>query len=90
MRVRNAKPREKAFKLYDERGLFLLVTPTGGRLWRRERREAARQLIADDVDPSAQIQFRVSNRSGSRKQRGGRPEARHAVDAMLSHRTRIP
>lgn len=33
-KVRNAKPRERAFKLYDERGLFLLVPPTGGRLWR--------------------------------------------------------
>ena len=33
-KVRAAKPREKAYKLYDERGLFLLVTPTGGRLWR--------------------------------------------------------
>jgi DNA-binding MarR family transcriptional regulator len=32
--VRKAKPREKAFKPYDERGLFLFVTPTGGRLWR--------------------------------------------------------
>lgn len=78
-KVRNAKPREKSYKLFDERGLFLLVMPTGGRLWRlryqmndreklislgaypdvplkraRERREAARQLIADGVDPSAQ------------------------------------
>jgi len=78
-KVRNAKPRERAFKLYDERGLFLLVTATGGRLWRlkyqmhgreklialgaypdvtlkraREKREAARRLIADGVDPSAQ------------------------------------
>jgi Arm DNA-binding domain len=78
-RVRNAKSREKAFKLYDERGLFLLVTPTGGRLWRfkysmhdrekllslgaypdvtlkraREKRDAARRLIADGVDPSLQ------------------------------------
>jgi integrase len=78
-KVRNAKSREKAFKLYDERGLFLVVTPTGGRLWRfkyqideheklislgaypdvtlkraRERREAARRLIADGIDPSVQ------------------------------------
>lgn len=79
--VRNVKPRESAFKLYDERGLFLRVTPAGGRLWRlkyemhgreklislgaypdvtlrraRERREAARKLIADGVDPSARRQ----------------------------------
>jgi hypothetical protein len=33
-KIRNAKPRERPYKLYDERGLFLLVTPTDGRLWR--------------------------------------------------------
>jgi integrase len=32
--VRLAKPREAAYKLADERGLFLLVQPTGGKLWR--------------------------------------------------------
>lgn len=34
MRVRAAKPAEKPYKLFDERGLFILVTPAGGRLWR--------------------------------------------------------
>jgi len=80
-RVRSAKSRDKAFKLSDERGLFLLVMPTGSRLWRlkyringreklislgaypdvtlkraREKRDAARRLIADGVDPSVQRQ----------------------------------
>jgi integrase len=80
-RVRAAKSREKAFKLSDERGLFLLVTPSGGRLWRfkyrvhgreklislgtypdvtlkraREKRDAARKLLADGIDPSVQRQ----------------------------------
>jgi hypothetical protein len=32
--VRNAKPRKKPYKLADERALYLLVTPTGGKLWR--------------------------------------------------------
>ncbi|HMP56949.1 MAG TPA: integrase arm-type DNA-binding domain-containing protein [Novosphingobium sp.] len=32
--VRNAKPKAKPYKLADERGLFLLVQPSGGRLWR--------------------------------------------------------
>jgi hypothetical protein len=27
--IRGAKPKDKAYKLYDEKGLFLLVTPTG-------------------------------------------------------------
>lgn len=32
--IRAAKPRGKPYKLFDERGLYLLVTPQGGRLWR--------------------------------------------------------
>jgi integrase len=78
-RIRAAKSKERPYKLFDERGLFILVTPTGGRLWRlryrigaleklislgaypdvtlkraREKRDEARRLIADDIDPSAQ------------------------------------
>jgi integrase len=34
LRVRAAKADEKPYKLYDERGLFMLVTTAGGRLWR--------------------------------------------------------
>lgn len=34
-RLRNAKPKEKPYKLTDGNGLYLLVTPTGGgKLWR--------------------------------------------------------
>jgi len=33
-KVRAAKPREKAYKLTDSNRLFLLVTPSGGKLWR--------------------------------------------------------
>lgn len=32
--IRAAKPREKDWKLADERGLYLLVTPKGAKLWR--------------------------------------------------------
>ena len=32
--IRNAKPTGKPFKLFDDRGLFLLVTPSGGKWWR--------------------------------------------------------
>src|SRR5882724_5234813 len=85
VRVRDAKPREKPYKLFDERGLYLLVKPSAdeyqGRLWRfryrvngvekllalgtypdvslkraREKRDEARKLIADQVDPSAKRQ----------------------------------
>jgi len=40
LRVKAAKPAEKPYKLFDQRGLFMLVTPAGGRLWRfRYKRE---------------------------------------------------
>ncbi len=74
--LRNAKPGPKPVKLYDERGLFVIVTPSGGKWWRlkyrfdgkekllslgiypdvglkgaRERRDTARKLLADGIDP---------------------------------------
>lgn len=41
--INAAKPRPKAYKLTDELGLYLLVTPTGGRLWRMNYRFANKQ-----------------------------------------------
>ena len=32
--IRNAKPKDKSYKLYDEKGLFLQITPNGGKWWR--------------------------------------------------------
>jgi integrase len=76
--IRNAKPGNKTAKLSDERGLYLEISPKGGKWWRlkyrfdgrekrlslgvypdvglkeaRERRDTARKLLADGVDPSA-------------------------------------
>lgn len=31
--IKNAKPKDKAYKLADEKGLHLLVHPSGGLLW---------------------------------------------------------
>lgn len=70
------KPKDKPFKVADEKGLFLLVAPSGGKLWRmkyrfggkekllsfgaypdvpliraREKRDEARRLLADGIDP---------------------------------------
>lgn len=88
--IRNAKPSAKPYKLTDEKGLFLLVQPSGGMLWRmkyrvdgtdaegcpkrvekklglgiypdvslkaaRDRRDDARRLLADGIDPAEQKQ----------------------------------
>ena len=36
--LRNAKPTDKAYKLYDEKGLYLMVNPNGGEWWRLKYR----------------------------------------------------
>lgn len=41
--IRNAKPREKPYKMGDSLGLFLLVQPTGGKLWRLKYRIEGRE-----------------------------------------------
>ena len=38
LKVSNAKAKEKEYKLSDGGGLFLLVTPSGGKLWRLKYR----------------------------------------------------
>lgn len=40
IQVKNAKPREKAYKLADEKGLYLLVNPNGSKLWKLKYRFA--------------------------------------------------
>ena len=74
--ILNAKPREKPIRLFDGSGLYLEISPAGGKLWRlkyrfngkekrlalgvypdvplakaRDKRDTARQLLADGIDP---------------------------------------
>ena len=41
--IKNAKPRAKPYKLGDAGGLFLLVQPSGGKLWRLKYRVDGRE-----------------------------------------------
>jgi len=43
--AKNAKPRERAYKLADSEGLFLLVQPNGTKLWRMKYRVAGREKL---------------------------------------------
>jgi integrase len=43
--IRNAKPGAKAAKLADGGGMFLLVTPAGGKLWRLKYRVEGREKL---------------------------------------------
>jgi integrase len=88
--IRSAKPQAKPYKVYDEKGLFLLVKPNGARLWRfkyahagaekllslgaypdvplkraRAKRDEARKLVADAIDPSAKRKAEKAARAES-------------------------
>lgn len=43
--IRNAKPGEKPIKLTDGAGMFLLITPAGGKLWRLKYRVEGREKL---------------------------------------------
>lgn len=74
--IKNAKPSDKTARLFDGGGLYLELSPTGGKWWRfkyrfagkekrlslgvypdvslkeaRQRRDDARKLLANDIDP---------------------------------------
>lgn len=78
-KVKQAKPKEKTYKLADGGGMYLEVAPSGGKWWRlkyrfdgkekrlslgvypdvtlaraREKRNEARKLLADGIDPGAE------------------------------------
>jgi len=45
--IRNAKPGERPYKLFDGGGLFLLVNATDGKLWRLKYRfDGKEKLLA--------------------------------------------
>lgn len=43
--VKAARPKPRAYKMFDERGLFLFVAPTGLRAWRMRYRIAGREKL---------------------------------------------
>jgi integrase len=54
--IRNAKPTAKPYKLSDEKGLFLLVKPSGGKWWRYKYRFAGKEkLLALGTYPNTSL-----------------------------------
>lgn len=54
--IRNAKPCAKAYKLTDSAGMFLLVTPAGGKLWRLKYRiDGKEKLLAIGAYPETSL-----------------------------------
>ena len=54
--TKNAQPKEKDFKLADEKGMFLLVKPTGRKYWRMQYRFAGKhKTLALGVYPEVSL-----------------------------------
>lgn len=45
LQISKTKPREKQYKLFDGGGLFLIVTPTGGKWWRFQYRYNGKEKL---------------------------------------------
>ena len=69
IKIRTAKPKEKPYKLADERGLHLLVTPAGGKLWRLKYRiDGKEKLLSFGGYPDVPLLEAREKRELARKQ----------------------
>ena len=67
-KVRNAKPKPKPYKIADGEGLFLLVTPSGGKYWRLKYFFAGKEkLLALGVYPDVTLADARERRAQARK-----------------------
>jgi integrase len=66
--IRKAKPSQKQRKMFDSRGLFLLVTPAGGKLWRLKYRFDGREkLLALGAYPDVPLSAARDRREEARR-----------------------
>ena len=66
--IRNAKRADRPYKLFDERGLFLLITPTGGKWWRLKYRVGGKEkTLSMGVYPDISLKDARERRDEARK-----------------------
>ena len=88
--IRSAKAGPKQYKLYDEGGLFLIVKPSGGKLWRLKYRHMGKeQQLSVGVFPDVGLKDARKRRDDARAQiaRGLSPafeKKREAAAASVS------
>lgn len=66
--IRSAKPADKAFKLFDSAGLFLLMKPCGSRRWRlKYRHNGSEKQLALGAYPQVSLKEARDKRDEARK-----------------------
>ena len=85
--IKAAKGREKPYKLTDSDGLFLFITPNGGRYWRMNYRHLGKQkTLAFGVYPDTGLADAREQRDAARKllARGEDPSERIKLDRIAA------
>jgi integrase len=83
--INAAKPRSKPYKLFDEKGLFLSIEPSGGRLWRfKYRFEGTEKKLALGAFPETGLKDARDKRDRARKQvaAGTDPSAQRKMEKL--------
>jgi integrase len=66
--IQNAKPAEKPYKIYDTDGLFMQITPAGGKWWRfKYRFEGKEKLLSLGTYPEVSLKEARDKRDEARK-----------------------
>ena len=66
--IRTAKPRDKPYKMADEKGMFLYITPRGGKLWRLKYRfNGKEKLLSLGAYPDVSLKDARASRDEARK-----------------------
>lgn len=79
--IRNAKPKEKPYKVSDSQGLYLLVNPRGSKLWRvKYRMNGVERKLALGSYPEITLAEARSARDAARRQLA------HSVDPNFAKR----
>jgi integrase len=77
--LRNVKPKSKPYKLTDEKGLFLLVQPSGGMLWRMKYRIDGRDEEGNPKRVEKKLSLGAFPEVSLKQARDGRDEARRVL-----------
>src|ERR1700733_3357935 len=88
--ISGAKPREKAFKLADGGGLYLLVTPAGSRWWRlRFRVRGTEKMLSLGTFPDVSLKLARERQDQARRDlaNGVDPSAKRRTEKMASGNT---
>ena len=87
--IKKAKPEEKAYKMADGGGMFLLIQPTGSKCWRLKYRIGGKEkLLAIGVYPDVTLSEARDRREQARKllANGADPSAVKQEAKQASHR----